>query len=62
MVSLSIEIKNSTDRKIPGLHFNPDGYKLLFDATMETIKQRWPDQDSDSLPFESPTWQVALQS
>ncbi len=48
--------------KFPGLHFNPDGYKLLFDATMSTIKQRWPDQDSDVLPFVSPTWQIALRS
>ena len=45
-----------------GLHFNPDGYKLFFDATIEAIKRKWPDQDEAMLPFISPTWQAALLS
>ena len=27
-----------------GLHFNPEAYKLQYQALIDIIKERWPDQ------------------
>lgn len=44
---------------ILGLHFNPLGYKILFEATMVNIARRWPDQAPEKLGLVYPSWQVA---
>jgi isoamyl acetate esterase len=39
-----------------GLHFTSEGYKVMFDVVMETIRKNWPDQDPEKLPFVFPGW------
>lgn len=43
----------------PGLHFTPEAYQILFQSTMNIIKQQWPDQDPDGLEFVHPHWTIA---
>jgi hypothetical protein len=38
------------------LHFNPEGYEILFNEIMETIAERWPDQMPEELPMVLPAW------
>ncbi|KAK4983844.1 hypothetical protein LTR50_006971 [Elasticomyces elasticus] len=42
-----------------GLHFNPAGYRVLFDELMKLIERTWPDQMPDKLPFLLPPWDDA---
>ncbi|KAL8768969.1 MAG: hypothetical protein Q9194_005569 [Teloschistes cf. exilis] len=42
-----------------GLHFTPEAYQVLFQSTMDIIKQQWPDQDPDGLEFVHPHWTIA---
>lgn len=44
-----------------GLHFTPDGYKVLYDAVMQTIRTKWPEQDPDTMPMVYPGWMEAPQ-
>jgi hypothetical protein len=39
-----------------GLHFNPAGYRILFDELMKLISVYWPDQMPENLPFLLPVW------
>ncbi|QIW99946.1 hypothetical protein AMS68_005464 [Peltaster fructicola] len=39
-----------------GLHFNPAGYKVVYDELMALIAKTWPDQRPDELPFVLPAW------
>ncbi|KAF2497991.1 SGNH hydrolase [Lophium mytilinum] len=45
-----------TDFLHDGLHFNPLGYRILFDELMELISVHWPDQVPARLPFLLPMW------
>jgi lysophospholipase L1-like esterase len=42
-----------------GLHFNPMGYKVLYEELMKTIEKHWPDQHPDNLGFIFPSWEEA---
>ncbi|TKA53902.1 hypothetical protein B0A49_13346 [Cryomyces minteri] len=42
-----------------GLHFNPKGYKILFEEMMKLVAETWPDQVPDMLPFVLPAWDSA---
>lgn len=42
-----------------GLHFNPKGYKVLYDETLKVMTKEWCEQDRDSLPFCFPGWEIA---
>lgn len=39
-----------------GLHFNPEGYKILFREVMEVIEREWPAQKPERLPMVLPAW------
>jgi len=39
-----------------GLHFTPEGNRVLHEALMSLIADTWPDQMPDSLPFVLPRW------
>lgn len=39
-----------------GLHLTADGYKIVYDVIMETIRTNWPDQDPEKLPMVFPGW------
>lgn len=43
-----------------GLHFNPAGYKVLFEATMNLIREKWPGEDPELVPFVHPWWRTLL--
>lgn len=45
-----------------GLHFDPLGYKVLYEATMTTIERQWPDQVPERIPMVHPPWQIAPKS
>lgn len=34
-----------------GLHFSPKGYKVVFDALMKVIKNKWPEYPPYKMPF-----------
>ena len=42
-----------------GLHFTPNGYKILFEAVKDKIEQQWPDQRPEALPPQFPYWSEA---
>lgn len=42
-----------------GLHFNPEAYDLLLEELMNLIRETWPDQDPEKLPYVLPSWQIA---
>lgn len=39
-----------------GLHFTADGEKVLFEALMEKIQEKWPEMAPLALPFVLPGW------
>lgn len=41
---------------ILGLHLSPMGYKVLYDDLLHLIRQVWPDQAPEKLPFMLPSW------
>lgn len=41
---------------VAGLHLNPAGYGVLFQALMGVIAREWPDQTPDKLPMVLPAW------
>ncbi|KAL8796389.1 MAG: hypothetical protein Q9195_001296 [Heterodermia aff. obscurata] len=44
-----------------GLHFKPAAYKVLFEATMELVKDNWPSEDPEGANFNYvlPRWEIA---
>lgn len=46
----------------PGLHFTPKAYRILFQSTIDIIKQQWPDQDPEGLEFVHPHWTTAPEA
>ncbi|ERF77237.1 hypothetical protein EPUS_05806 [Endocarpon pusillum Z07020] len=42
-----------------GLHFNPEGYRLMYNEVMKVIRERIPDQSPERLPFVYPPWERA---
>ncbi len=42
-----------------GLHFNPEAYNLLLEELMNLIRETWPEQDPEKLPYVLPSWQIA---
>lgn len=49
---------NNTDN-LEGLHFNPEGYRLMYNEVMKVIRERIPDQSPERLPSVYPPWQRA---
>lgn len=45
-----------------GLHLSPEGYGMLFEATMLHITRTWPDQGPNELNFVHPPWQLACSA
>jgi hypothetical protein len=41
-----------------GLHLNPEGYRVLFEELMETLKRERPELLPAALPFSFPPWQI----
>ena len=39
-----------------GLHFSPDGYRVLYAELMKLIESRWPEQVPEKLPYVLPAW------
>ncbi|CAO2651372.1 Nn.00g039420.m01.CDS01 [Neocucurbitaria sp. VM-36] len=39
-----------------GLHFEPEGYRVLFQELMKVIAEQWPDQIPEKLPMVFPAW------
>ncbi|OCK78432.1 SGNH hydrolase [Lepidopterella palustris CBS 459.81] len=55
----SMEINENSileDLMHDGLHFNPAGYRILYDEMMKLIAEHWPDQLPENLPYIFPTW------
>lgn len=45
-----------------GLHFNPLGYQVLYEATMVGIGSQFPDQMPEQIAMVHPPWQTAPKS
>lgn len=41
---------------LTGLHFSPEGYRVVYDELMALIAHTWPDQVPEDLPFVLPAW------
>jgi hypothetical protein len=41
---------------LPGLHFAPAGYRVLYEEFMNLMGRDWPDQMPEKLPFPLPVW------
>lgn len=39
-----------------GLHFEPEGYRILFEELMKVVAEQWPDQVPEELPMVFPAW------
>ena len=39
-----------------GLHFSPDGYRVLYAELMKLIERRWPEQIPEKLSYVLPAW------
>lgn len=39
-----------------GLHLTPAGYRIVYDVVLKVIRENWPDQDPETLPFVFPAW------
>lgn len=39
-----------------GLHLTPDGYKIMYNAVMQTIRTKWPEQDPEKMSMVYPGW------
>lgn len=44
---------------VQGLHFNPEGYRLMYDEVMKIIREEIPDQSPEKLPTIYPPWEQA---
>lgn len=42
-----------------GLHFNPEGYRLMYSEVMKVIREQIPDQSPEKLPSVYPPWEQA---
>ncbi|PWY68615.1 GDSL Lipase/Acylhydrolase family protein [Aspergillus heteromorphus CBS 117.55] len=42
-----------------GLHLAANGYRIVFDVIMKTVRENWPDQMPDKLPYVFPAWAFA---
>ncbi|KAL4785794.1 SGNH hydrolase-type esterase domain-containing protein [Aspergillus varians] len=42
-----------------GLHFTPDGYRIVYDEIVKAIATNWPDQVPEKLPQIFPPWNEA---
>jgi lysophospholipase L1-like esterase len=52
--------KTFTDQDT-GLHFTPEGYRMMYKAVIEVIKQNLPELSPENLPFVFPPWVEALK-
>jgi lysophospholipase L1-like esterase len=39
-----------------GLHLTADGYRIVYEEVLKTIRANWPDQDPGVLPMVFPPW------
>jgi hypothetical protein len=44
-----------------GLHFTPEGYKLMYKAVTKVTKEELPELCPENLPFVFPPWWEALK-
>ncbi len=44
---------------LEGLHFNPEGYRLMYTEVMKVIREQIPEQSPENLPFVYPPWEQA---
>jgi hypothetical protein len=44
-----------------GLHFTPEGYKLMYEAVTKVTKEELPELCPENLPFVFPPWAQALK-
>ncbi|KAJ9218333.1 hypothetical protein DTO166G4_199 [Paecilomyces variotii] len=42
-----------------GLHFTPEGYKIMYNEVLNVIRTAYPDQDPEQLPMVFPGWEQA---
>ncbi|PYH96038.1 GDSL Lipase/Acylhydrolase family protein [Aspergillus ellipticus CBS 707.79] len=42
-----------------GLHLAANGYRIVFDVIMNTVREYWPNQLPENLPFVFPAWPLA---
>ena len=54
------ESKTFTNQAI-GLHFAPEGYRIMYKEVVRVIKQKLPDLAPENLPFVFPPWVEALK-
>ncbi|PGH29672.1 hypothetical protein GX50_07582 [[Emmonsia] crescens] len=45
-----------------GLHFNPAGYKIMYDEVMRAIRTHYPHLAPEDVPIHFPPWQTAPKS
>lgn len=44
-----------------GLHMSPAGYKLVFDALIKLIKEKWPEYRPYKMPFVTKVaWEIQM--
>jgi hypothetical protein len=54
------ESKTFTNRGV-GLHFTPEGYRMMYKEVVGVIKQKLPELAPENLPFVFPPWVEALK-
>lgn len=42
-----------------GLHFTGEGYKIMYNEVMKTLRATWPEEAPENLPEVFPGWEVA---
>ncbi|OOF92473.1 hypothetical protein ASPCADRAFT_210319 [Aspergillus carbonarius ITEM 5010] len=42
-----------------GLHLAANGYRIVFEEVIKTIRENWPDQLPENLPYVFPAWSLA---
>jgi hypothetical protein len=44
------------NERVTGLHLTADGYRIVYEEVLKTIRANWADQDPEVLPMVFPAW------
>lgn len=49
-------IEKETNYVYVGLHLTAEGYRIVYEEVLQTIRANWPEQDPEVLPMVFPPW------
>lgn len=55
-VRLFAIIGHGANQRFTGLHLTADGYRIVYEEVLKTIRANWADQDPEVLPMVFPPW------